>query len=310
VISARINSAMATSPGTAAATNAGTLGQAIDPILPDGFYSQASILGLRQDDSFRSNISFFNPNPSSAAVSLTLRRHSGEVLSTAALTMLPLDLTEQSLPALFPEVSFPLGEPLTLALDAGKSKIAAYGGTADNSSGDLTASPAIASGAWGPTPTPTPTSTRTPIPTRTTTPRASHTPRATNTPSVTPPPRTPTTTTVTVGVLGSFHPPVVTVHVGDTVVWSWTGTGGQGRSTTSGASPACGTTPHPDGIWDSGPQTGPFTFSREFTRVGTFTYFDKTGWQWCSPPPKGCGWKCSGHCGPRCYASGTVVVLR
>src|SRR5262249_38808516 len=124
VISARIDSATPTSAGTAAATSAGILGQEIEPILPDGFYSQASILGLRHDDAFRSNISLFNPNATGVTVSLTLQRPSGEVLSTASLTLLPLDFTELNLTALFPGVSFPPGEPLTLAVDSGSSKIA------------------------------------------------------------------------------------------------------------------------------------------------------------------------------------------
>jgi PKD repeat protein len=135
VVTERIN--------TASATTAGVVGQEVEPILPDRFYSQASILGLRQDDTFRSNISFFNPNASSATVMLTLRRSSGEVLSTATVNLLPLDFTEFSLTGLFPGISFPPGERLTIALDAGSSAIAAYGSIADNISRDLTASPGL-----------------------------------------------------------------------------------------------------------------------------------------------------------------------
>jgi plastocyanin len=283
VISARIDAATAPSPRTAAVTSAGVIGQEIDPILPEGFYSQASILGLRQDDASRSNITFFNPNASSATVSLTLRRPSAEVLSTASLTLRPLDFTELSLSTLFLGVSFPPGEPLTLALDAGTSNIAAFGSIADNSSGDLTASPAIASGAWGPTPTPTPTPTKTLTATRTSTPKAPYTPRPTNTPRPTSSPTpAPGPTTYTVYLSKScglpwerrycFYPSTIRIHIGDSVQWSWTsGSVPISHSTTSGSC-SNATTCQPDGEWDSGP-LGTATFVHQFTRVGSFPYF-------------------------------------
>src|SRR5262249_53485518 len=136
VVSARINTATAPSTGPAAATSAGVLGQEIVPILPDGFYSQGSILGLREDDAFRSSISFFNPNVSPASVSLTLRRLGGEVLSTTELALQPFDFTDRTLSALFPGASFPPGESLTISLDAGSAQIGAVGSIADNTSGD------------------------------------------------------------------------------------------------------------------------------------------------------------------------------
>src|SRR5262249_32639167 len=135
VVAARIN--------TAAATGPGVVGQEIDPVLLDGFYSQASILGLRQDDRFRSNISLFNPNNSSVAVNLILRRPNGELLSQAMVDLLPLGFVEFNLAGLFPGISFPSGEPLTIALDAGSSPIAACGSVADSVSRDLTSAPAL-----------------------------------------------------------------------------------------------------------------------------------------------------------------------
>jgi hypothetical protein len=128
---------------TAAASGAGLVGQEVDPILPDGFSSRASILGLRQDSTFRSNISFFNPNAIWAMVSVTLRRPGGEVLSTATVNLPPFGFMEFSLGGLFPGIAFPPGEPLTVALDAGSSAIAAFGSIADSASGDLTGSPGL-----------------------------------------------------------------------------------------------------------------------------------------------------------------------
>ena len=135
VVTERIN--------TASLTTSGIVGQDVDPILPDGFYSKASILGLRQDTAFRSNVGLFNANPNAAAVNLTLRRPSGEILATATVMMFPFDFREFGLAGLFPGISFPAGERLTIALDAGYSAVAAFGVIADNVSGDLIASPGL-----------------------------------------------------------------------------------------------------------------------------------------------------------------------
>ncbi|MEP6994959.1 MAG: hypothetical protein ABI968_10595 [Acidobacteriota bacterium] len=124
-------------------TTAGTVGEQVNPIPPDGFSAHASILGLRQDDTFRSNIGLFNPNPDAVSVILTLRRPSGEILGDTTVALFPYGFAQRNLSALFPSVVFPPGEPLTLAIDAGTSPIAAYGIIADNVSQDLTASPAL-----------------------------------------------------------------------------------------------------------------------------------------------------------------------
>ena len=70
-----------------------------------------------------------------------------------------------------------------------------------------------------------------------------------------------------------FTPQDVTINVGDTVEWVWVGSG---HSTTSG------TPGNPDGMWDSGVHSAPFTFSFTFTTPGTFNYF-------CTPHGGCCG---------------------
>jgi plastocyanin len=70
-----------------------------------------------------------------------------------------------------------------------------------------------------------------------------------------------------------FTPQNVTIHVGDTVQWTWAG---NNHSTTSG------TPGNPDGLWDSGIHNIGFVFSRVFTTPGTFNYF-------CSPHGLCCG---------------------
>ena len=79
---------------------------------------------------------------------------------------------------------------------------------------------------------------------------------------------------VQVGAGGlKFTPQNVTIHVGDTVQWTWAASG---HSSTSG------TPGNPDGLWDSGVQNSGFVFSHTFTTAGTFNYF-------CSPHGACCG---------------------
>jgi plastocyanin len=79
---------------------------------------------------------------------------------------------------------------------------------------------------------------------------------------------------VQVGAGGlKFTPQNVTIHVGDTVQWTWAASG---HSSTSG------TPGNPDGLWDSGIQDIGFVFSQTFTTAGTFNYF-------CSPHGLCCG---------------------
>ena len=137
-----------------------------------------------------------------------------------------------------------------------------------------------------PTETPTPTLTPTPTPMLVNTQRPTHTPRPTATRA---PTRTPQVHTVTLGCITAFcethvgtlcavnFPGSSTIHirVGDTINWVWSS---RIHSTTSGIPNA------PDGNWDSGAQTGPFTFSHTFTRTGTFPYFCVGHWQWRRGP--------------------------
>ena len=70
-----------------------------------------------------------------------------------------------------------------------------------------------------------------------------------------------------------FNPASVDIQIGDTVQWTWST--GQ-HSTTSGTPGA------PDGIWDSGIHSTPFTFSHTFSTAGSFSYF-------CTPHGACCG---------------------
>src|SRR5437762_8212068 len=79
---------------------------------------------------------------------------------------------------------------------------------------------------------------------------------------------------VQVGAGGlKFTPQDVTIHVGDTVQWTWSASG---HSSTSG------TPGNPDGMWDSGVLNSGATLSFTFTTTGTFPYF-------CTPHGACCG---------------------
>ena len=65
-----------------------------------------------------------------------------------------------------------------------------------------------------------------------------------------------------------------TIHAGDTVAWTWYYdyySGPLSHSTTSGS--CTSTTCTPDGIWDSGINSYPHTFSQTFNQAGTYHYF-------------------------------------
>jgi len=73
------------------------------------------------------------------------------------------------------------------------------------------------------------------------------------------------TVTVTVGKGGFFFTPSsVTIHTGDTVVWTWSSSG---HSSTSG-SPGM-----PTGLWDSGILNQGATFMHTFNTAGSFPYY-------------------------------------
>ncbi|MEI6786541.1 MAG: Ig-like domain-containing protein [Verrucomicrobiota bacterium] len=57
----------------------------------------------------------------------------------------------------------------------------------------------------------------------------------------------------------TFSPAVVTINVGDEVLWTWN-------------SPSHSTTSDTVGLWDSGTHSAPFSFAHTFTTAGAFPY--------------------------------------
>jgi hypothetical protein len=135
VVSARISTASATGPGT--------VGQQVDAIADEGFFARGSILGLRQDDEFRSNVGLFNPEPFGTTVALTLRLGDGSAIGEARVAVPPLGYVQRNLAHLFPGVELPGGETLTLSIHSEDVDIFAFAAVIDNVSQDPTFSPGL-----------------------------------------------------------------------------------------------------------------------------------------------------------------------
>jgi hypothetical protein len=129
--------------GTQSGAGEGTVGQQVDALSDEGFFSRGSILGLRQDAGFRSNVGLFNPEPFDAAVTLTLRRADGEVIGETVVSVPPLGYVQRNLAVLFPDSPMPEGEALTLSVDSPELDVFAFAAVIDNVSQDPTFSPGL-----------------------------------------------------------------------------------------------------------------------------------------------------------------------
>jgi hypothetical protein len=128
---------------TPSGSGAGTVGQQVDALPDSGFFSSGSILGLRQDAAFRSNVGLFNPEPFTAAVTLDLRRAGGESIGNAIVLVPPLGYVQRNLAILFPGAPIAEGEVLTLSVDSPELDVFAFAAVIDNVSQDPTFSPGL-----------------------------------------------------------------------------------------------------------------------------------------------------------------------
>jgi PKD repeat protein len=128
---------------TASANGAGTVGQQVDAIPDEGFFSRGSILGLRQDSAFRSNVGLFNPEPFWTTVTLTLRRADGSPIGEARIAVPPLGYVQRNLAVLFPGAEMRDSESLTLSIQSSDVDVFAFAAVIDNVSQDPTFSPGL-----------------------------------------------------------------------------------------------------------------------------------------------------------------------
>lgn len=128
---------------TAAAVSAGTVGQQVDPITPNDLMSAGSILGLRQDETFRSNLGVFNPNGFALDVGLLLKDASGTVIASGSVNIPPMSYLQRNLGALFSSLRFPSGQTLNLTLFSPGGSFFPFATIVDNVSQDPTFSPGL-----------------------------------------------------------------------------------------------------------------------------------------------------------------------
>ena len=128
---------------TPSPTTPGTVGQQVEPVAAAGFFSQCSLLGLRQDGAFRTNVGLFNPHPSDVSVKLVLKTENGTVLATGTLTVPAGRYVQKNLATLFPATSFPDGEAMSIGLSTVNSSIFAFASVIDNVSQDPTFYPGL-----------------------------------------------------------------------------------------------------------------------------------------------------------------------
>jgi hypothetical protein len=128
---------------TPSSTIAGTVGQQVDAVTPEGLFSKGALLGLRQDNTFRTNVGLFNPGPSQIAVTLTLFAANGESLGNTIKYVPALGFIQRSLTELFDPGLFQSDSPFTVFVDAGDDRVFAFGTSIDNASNDPTFSPGL-----------------------------------------------------------------------------------------------------------------------------------------------------------------------
>jgi PKD repeat protein len=124
-------------------SGAGTVGQQVDAIPDEEFFERGSILGLRQDAAFRSNIGLFNPQPVEAWMGLILRRSDGTKIAATAILVPPRGYVQRGLAVFFPDLELREGERYTLTVDAGNIDVFAFAAVIDNLSQDPTFSPGL-----------------------------------------------------------------------------------------------------------------------------------------------------------------------
>jgi PKD repeat protein len=128
---------------TPAELTEGTVGQQVDAVSAEDFAPGGTILGLRQDAAFRSNLGLLNPGAGNATVALTLIRSPTIPLASATVVVPPRGYVQRNLASLFPSVAIPAGETLSIAINGGGNPVFAFGSVIDNTTQDPTYYPEL-----------------------------------------------------------------------------------------------------------------------------------------------------------------------
>jgi hypothetical protein len=127
---------------TTSATTAGTVGQQVDPVAPDGFFTSGSLLGLQQNTNFRSNVGLFNPQGSPVSVTLALRKNLGSVIGTTQVVVPARAYIQKNLAVLFPGTPLATFQTWTVEVSS-PNPVFACAIVVDNGSEDPTYAPGL-----------------------------------------------------------------------------------------------------------------------------------------------------------------------
>jgi PKD repeat protein len=112
----------------------GTFGQSIDPV--ENLGNAMFVPGLRSDVNYRSNVGVLNGGSEAEELTVSLLSPAGFELASTRVVLQPKELMQQSVTALFPNVSASTGSfTLSVRGDA-NARVFAYGSMIDNASGD------------------------------------------------------------------------------------------------------------------------------------------------------------------------------
>jgi len=128
---------------TTAGSGTGTVGQQVDALSMESLIGGGALLGVRNDDAFRTNVGLLNPSPGGAAVNLSLRRSPDVEVAHASVFLPPWGYTQRNLTAMFPGAAIPSGEVLSIRVDGGPANVYAFASVIDNVSQDPTFYPEL-----------------------------------------------------------------------------------------------------------------------------------------------------------------------
>lgn len=115
----------------------GTVGQQVEPVAFQDFLSEGSILGVRQDGRFHSELGLLNPGAEPAEVTLRLKLPDGTLLGATTVTVAAEGYLQSSLADFFPSARFPGGWNMTVNVNSGSSRIFPFGLLVDSASHDF-----------------------------------------------------------------------------------------------------------------------------------------------------------------------------
>lgn len=115
----------------------GTLGQSIDAVDPQTLSATQAVTGLRDDESFRTNLGVTNLAPQADTITLQLKREDGSIAATTTVTVDAKSVLQRNVRALFPELQSAIGRfRIVASSNSATAQYALFASVIDNGSGD------------------------------------------------------------------------------------------------------------------------------------------------------------------------------